>query len=72
MKFGLDIFDYEHLNQAELSQIEKENELLTKIWTYKDEFDKMWSSWKNTQFKLIDVGSIEDSCVEYQGKIQEL
>ena len=47
MKYGLDIFDYEHLNQPELLIVERENELLIRIWNYKDEIDKLWLKWKN-------------------------
>lgn len=72
MKFGLDIFDYEHLNQPELGIVERENELLTKIWTYKDEFDKLWSNWKNEQFLKLNADSMDDEAVAYFEKFQEL
>ena len=72
MKYGLDIFDYEHLNQPELLVVERENELLIKIWTYKDEFDKLWSKWKNEQFYKLNPDAMDDQAVAYYEKIQEL
>jgi hypothetical protein len=39
MKFGLEIFDIEPIPYPELSTVENEIDLLTKIWTVKDNWD---------------------------------
>lgn len=39
MKPGLDIFEYDAVQYAELTTVERENQLLTEIWELKDEWD---------------------------------
>lgn len=39
MKFGLDIFDIDPMPQPELNHVEKEINLLTEIWTVKEQWD---------------------------------
>jgi len=48
------------LNQPELTIVERENDLLIKIWTFKDEFDKLWAKWKGEQFYRLNPDSMED------------
>jgi len=40
MKFGLEIFNYEPIAYPELTLVEKEIELLTKVWELKNDWDK--------------------------------
>ena len=42
MKPGLEIFEYDAQQYVELTQVERENQLLTEVWDLKDQFDQEW------------------------------
>lgn len=69
MKYGLDIFDYEHSQYPDLQLVERENELLMKIWKYKADFDNCWNKWKHIQFYKLIPDEMEDVVISFLEKI---
>lgn len=72
MKFGLDIFEYEPIAYPELTQVEREIELLTKVWELKNDWDKQLEAWKDIKFADLEADGMADVAVEYQTKCREL
>lgn len=46
MKLGLDIFMMGHPTYMDLASVEKELQLLGRIWSLKEEWDAQWDTWK--------------------------
>ena len=46
MKLGLDIFMMGHPTYMDLASVEKELQLLGRIWSLKEEWDAQWDAWK--------------------------
>ena len=59
MKFGLEIFDIEPMIYPEVTLVEKEITQLTEIWELKNEWDKQWENWKETNFKDLDIDDMD-------------
>ena len=72
MKFGLEIFAYEPIAYPELTLVEKEIELLTKVWELKNDWDKQLEAWKDIKFADLDADRMADVAMDYQGKCDEL
>ena len=52
MKFGLEIFTYEPIAYPELTLVEKEIELLTKVWELKNDWDTQWRHGKISSSRI--------------------
>lgn len=72
MKPGLDIFNIDAILYPELTQVEKENQLLTDIWDLKEQFDNEWHVWKEISFYELVIDDIEESVIDYYNKLQNM
>lgn len=72
MKFGLQIFGHDAMNYPELTMVEREIELLTKVWELKNEWDKQLEAWKDIKFADLEADAMADVAMEKQGKCDEL
>lgn len=72
MKFGLDIFKIDHPVYPELNFVEKESEMLNKIWMVKEEWDREWESWKSCKFDDLDIQYMDDKAGEFQDKLKNV
>lgn len=70
MKPGLDIFNIDAILYPELTQVEKENQLLSDIWDLKEQFDNEWGVWKDISFYELNIDDIEESVIDYYNKLQ--
>jgi dynein heavy chain, axonemal len=64
MKEGLEIFCIEPQFYSELSQVERETDLLMEMWKVKEEWDTEWDSWKDIRFTEINTKLMEDRAGE--------
>jgi dynein heavy chain len=66
MKFGLEIFDIEPMIYPEVTLVEKEITQLTEIWELKNEWDKQWENWKETNFKDLEIDEMDNVALDYK------
>jgi dynein heavy chain len=71
MKFGLEIFNYEPIAYPELTLVEKEIELLTKVWELKNDWDKQLEAWKDIKFMDLQAEDMANVACDYQDKCKE-
>lgn len=52
-----------------MTQVEKENQLLTDVWELKDAFDTEWLDWKDISFYELNIDEIEQAVIDYYNKL---
>jgi dynein heavy chain len=72
MKPGLEIFEYDAQQYVELTQVERENQLLTEVWELKDQFDQEWFIWKDISFYELNIDDIETRVIDYYNKLMNM
>ena len=72
MKPGLEIFEIESPQYNELTQVERENQLLTEVWELKESFDNEWFKWKDIGFYELKIDDIEQIVIDYYNKITNM
>lgn len=70
-KFGLEIFLMDPIVYPQLSQIEKESQLLEDVWSLKIEWDTDWDGWKIDNYKKLDIQDLDDKALYYLDKLKE-
>jgi hypothetical protein len=71
MKFGLEIFEIDPTPYPELSTVENETELLTKIWEVKENWDTSWDKWKEIPFYGADFDDLTENALDFKDAIEK-
>ena len=71
MKFGLEIFEIDPTPYPELSLVENETDLLTKIWEVKDNWDSSWDKWKEIPFYGADFDDLTENSLDFKDAIEK-
>lgn len=72
MKPGLEIFEYDAQQYVELTQVERENQLLTEVWELKEQFDNEWFIWKDISYYDLNIDDIEMRVIDYYNKLTNM
>jgi hypothetical protein len=54
------LFKYQHEEYTDLTEMESELKLLEEIWKLKDNFDKIYDTWKLNKFATLEVENMEE------------
>ena len=69
LKSGLDIFGMQHPQFRELTDNDKDLDLLTSIWTIIKEWSDMYNSWKDGLFRDLNVEEMEEQAIRINKRI---
>eukprot|EP00879_Flechtneria_rotunda_P019356 GHRR01020328.1.p1 GENE.GHRR01020328.1~~GHRR01020328.1.p1 ORF type:complete len:1679 (+),score=578.13 GHRR01020328.1:143-5179(+) len=72
IKSGMDIFSIPQPPYKELVQIEKELELLDKMWSLVAEWEGTYSGWKDGLFKDLKVVEMEETAARFSKQVTKL
>jgi dynein heavy chain len=65
LKFGLKHFEITLVSLKDLTDVEKDLNLLEEIWNIKQKWDRQWEMWKNMKFLELDIEVMSDLANEY-------
>jgi dynein heavy chain len=68
----MDIFAIEQPPYKETAATQRDLELLEGIWGLKKEWQDSYSSWKDGQFKALDVGAMEAAAQQCSKRVTKL
>ncbi|GIM07381.1 hypothetical protein Vretimale_11536 [Volvox reticuliferus] len=72
IKSGMDIFNIPQPQYKDLAAMEKDLDLLDRIWGLKSEWEHLYSGWKDGSFADIKVDEMEDAAVRISKNVAKL
>jgi len=72
LQAGLDIFSIPSPEHKELKDVEKEIDLLEKIWTLTKEWNEAWDGWKTGVFRSLNIEDMESAAGTFNKTIGRL
>ncbi|KAG4103981.1 dynein heavy chain and region D6 of dynein motor-domain-containing protein [Neocallimastix lanati (nom. inval.)] len=61
IRYGLNIFKIEQPPFKDIEKLNKNVDIINRIWQYQGEWDKLWNSSKLCKFKNVDMTKIEET-----------
>ncbi|CEL98551.1 unnamed protein product [Vitrella brassicaformis CCMP3155] len=68
----IELFGMEASQYKEIDDMEKDLQLLTSIWTIKEEWDEQWNAMKTGKFRDLNVDEMDTMASTYQKRIQKM
>jgi hypothetical protein len=62
---GCDLFKLESPIFKEIDQIEHDLDIRDKVWTLEEEWNLMWSKWRDDTFRSLEVIAMEEAAVRH-------
>ena len=71
-KFQQETFDIEPMEYKDLALVEKENDILRKLWEIKENWQRMLENWYPIQFKRLNIEEMELTAMDVKSNIQAI
>ena len=72
LQFGIELFEISAYTPGEITDMDRELDLLEEIWELTAKWDDQWEAWKNTKFYDLNVEVMTEVGNDFIDKLKEL